>query len=96
MLYAMCRALAVIAAVLVGTAVADDSFHCGSHLIEVGMTQADVLEHCGGPTSKTVEEQDVRSGSRVVGKTQIHRWTYESYTATRVLVFDQDRLVSIE
>jgi Protein of unknown function (DUF2845) len=97
MLYAMRRALAVIVAhVLVGTAVADDSFRCGSHLIELGMTQAEVLDHCGGPTSKSVEEQDVRSGNRVVGKTPVHRWTYESYSATRVLVFDQDRLISIE
>ena len=93
----MRRVVAVmIASVLVGTAVADESFRCGSKIIEVGMTQSDVLAHCGAPTSKAVEEQDVRSGNQVVGKTELHRWTYDSYSATRVLVFDQDRLISIE
>jgi hypothetical protein len=43
-----------------------------------------------------VDVQDVRSGNRVVGTTEVHRWTYESYSGTRVLVFDQDKLRSIE
>jgi hypothetical protein len=91
------RLLAVmVGSVLAGATLADDSFRCGSRIIELGMTQSQVLEHCGDPTSRTVEEHDVRSGNQVVGKTQMHRWTYESYTATRVLVFDQDRLIDIE
>jgi Protein of unknown function (DUF2845) len=93
----MSRVLAlVIGSVLFSTAVADESFRCGSKIIEVGMTQADVLEHCGDPTARAVEVQDVRSGNQVVGKTELRRWTYESYSATRVLMFDQDRLISIE
>jgi len=60
------------------------------------MTRAEVLQLCGEPTSKTVEVQDVRSGSRVVGKTEVHRWTYASYSTTRVLMFDQDTLKAIE
>ncbi len=60
------------------------------------MTMDEVLGYCGEPASQTVETQDVRSGNQVVGKTEVHRWTYESYSATRVLVFDQDRLMSIE
>ena len=51
---------------------------------------------CGEPTSKTVEVQDVRSGARVVGKTEVQRWTCASYSTTRVLVFDQDTLKAIE
>jgi len=31
-----------------------------------------------------------------VGKTEVQRWTYASYSATRVLVFDQDTLKAIE
>lgn len=57
---------------------------------------AEVLGLCGEPTSKTVEIQDVRSGPRVVGQTEVQRWTYESYSAIRVLVFDQDTLKAIE
>ena len=60
------------------------------------MTQSDVLEHCGAPTSKSEQQIPVRSGNQVTGTTLSSRWTYESYGATRVLVFDQENLVSIE
>lgn len=80
----------------VGTAAADDGFRCGSKLIETGMTQADVLNYCGAPTSQSEEVMPVRSGQRVVGTTTSYRWTYSSYSATHVLVFDQDKLVAIE
>ena len=80
----------------IGMAVADGTFRCGNRLIEPGMTRSEVLSACGQPTSKTVEVQDVRSGTRVVGKTEVQRWTYEAYSATRVLVFDKDALKAIE
>jgi hypothetical protein len=79
-----------------GTAVADDSFRCGSKLVNIGMTQAEVLQYCGEPVSKDVEDHDVRSGKQVVGRTAVWRWTYQSAGRTRVLVFDQDTLKSIE
>jgi hypothetical protein len=60
------------------------------------MTRAEVLALCGEPTLKSVEVQDVRSGTRVVGKTEMQRWTYASYSTTRVLVFDQETLKAIE
>jgi hypothetical protein len=75
---------------------ADDTFRCRNSLIEPGMTRAEVLALCGEPTSKSVEVQDVRSGTRVVGKTEMQRWTYASYSTTRVLVFDQETLKAIE
>jgi hypothetical protein len=93
------RALAVILAGLaasVAPAAADGTFRCGSKLIELGMTPGQVLEQCGEPTSKDEEVHDVRSGPQVVGKTTVARWTYSSYSATRVLVFDADKLVRIE
>lgn len=79
-----------------GIAVANDTFRCGNQLIEPGMTPTEVLALCGEPTSKSIEVQDVRSGTRVVGKTEVQRWTYASYSVTRVLVFDQDTLKTIE
>ena len=91
-----CAWLVMIGCVVFGTAPAEETFRCGSKLIGVGMTQGEVLAHCGEPTSRSAEEHDVRSGNQVVGKTTIHRWTYESYSSTRTLVFDQDRLTSIE
>jgi hypothetical protein len=86
----------ILASLLAGPlalAHADDVARCGSKLIEPGMSQADVLQHCGEPTSRTVEEQAVRSGNRAVGTTQVERWTYSDYSATRVFVFDQQKLV---
>lgn len=91
------RAIVVLICGMVApSVVADGNMRCGSRLIEVGMTQSDVLEHCGAPTSKSEEAIPVRSGNQVTGTTLTSRWTYDSYGATRVLVFDQDRLVSIE
>jgi hypothetical protein len=91
------RTLVALLAVLpLAAAIADEGFHCGGKIIETGMTQAEVLKHCGAPTSKTTEAVPVRSGNQVVGTTQSQRWTYSSWSTTRVLVFDQDRLVAIQ
>jgi hypothetical protein len=60
------------------------------------MTQSQVLDACGEPATKDVEDVDVRSGNQVVGRTAVWRWTYESSGTTRVLVFDRDTLKSIE
>ena len=87
---------ALCAVLPMSMAVADDTFRCGKRLIESGMTGPEVLALCGQPTSKAVEVQDVRSGNQVVGKTEVQRWTYASYSTTRVLVFDQDTLKAIE
>jgi hypothetical protein len=74
----------------------DLTLRCGSKLVKVGMTEAEVTNYCGQPASKEIEDQDVRAGNRVVGTTQVQRWTYKHYGATRVLVFDQDKLISIQ
>ena len=75
-----------------------DTMRCGSKIISVGMTAAEVLKYCGEPTTREVEEHDVRSGNRVVGTTQLNRWTYDRGTSgkPKVLEFDQDKLLSIE
>jgi hypothetical protein len=91
----------VLANALLLVALATTSLHaedlrCGSRLIEVGMSRAEVLQYCGEPTSRDIEEQPVRSGKQVTGTTAIERWTYSSYSRTRTLVFDGDRLTSID
>ena len=77
-------------------ALADGDFRCGGKIISTGMTQSQVLDACGEPATKDVEDVDVRSGNQVVGRTAVWRWTYELSGTTRVLVFDQDILKSIE
>ena len=90
--------LVTLACFCVATAGAEESLRCGSKIVTVGMTSAEVLKYCGKPTSTEVEEHDVRSGGRVVGKTQLNRWIYERGTTgkPRILEFDQDKLISIE
>jgi hypothetical protein len=68
---------------------------CANKIIDVGMTSTEVVRLCGQPDSKTTEQQDVRSGNRVVGTTQVSRWTYIQGSVTRVLEFDRDKLVTI-
>lgn len=89
-------AIALCCGLLAVTAVADDDFRCGSRIVRVGATQAGVLDACGEPASKTVEKVDVRSNNRVIGQTEVWRWTYVMNGTTRVLTFDQEKLKSIE
>ena len=84
---------------LVGTSPAfADTLRCGSKIVETGMTMSEVKKYCGSPSSTSVEEQDVRSGNRVVGTTEFHIWRYNrmSGQSTAVLGFDQDKLMSIK
>jgi hypothetical protein len=89
-------AAAICCVLLAGTAAADDDFRCGSRIVRVGATQAGVLDACGEPASKSVEKVDVRSGNRVVGETEVWRWTYVMNGRTRVLTFDGETLKSIQ
>ena len=74
-----------------------DTLHCGSKIVDTGMSMAEVKKYCGNPSSTSIEEHDVRAGPRVVGKTEIHTWRYKrsSTQRTAVLVFDQEKLMSI-
>jgi hypothetical protein len=93
---AIASAIALGCGLVAGTAVADDDFRCGGRIVRIGATQAGVLDACGAPDSKTVEKVDVRSNNRVVGQTEVWRWTYVMNGRTRVLTFDQETLKSIE
>ena len=95
----MRRFILISLACLIAAKVAvEDTLRCCSKIVTIGMTSAEVLKYCGKPTSTEVEEHDVRSGGRVVGKTQLNRWIYNRGTVgkPKVLEFDQDTLISIE
>jgi hypothetical protein len=99
MLKGMNTKAAILIALLWATtsAVAEDTLRCGSKIVRTGMTMAEVKKYCGTPSSTSVEVQDVRSGPRVVGKTEIHTWIYNRYSGQRtaILEFDRDKLKSI-
>jgi hypothetical protein len=88
--------LVLVSALVAHASSADETIRCGSKIITTGMTRAEVQQYCGKPASEAVENVDVRSGKRVVGKTKVYHWTYEIAGTTKVLVFDQDTLKSIE
>ena len=93
------RRIPMLAALLLCAAAApasaDETFVCGSQIIQLGMSKSDVLAQCGEPTSKTETTEAVRAGKQVSGTTTESRWTYAAYSSTRVLVFDADNLISI-
>ena len=91
------RILALAAFLLIGTSANAETLRCGSKIVDVGMTMDEVRKHCGKPSSTAVEEHDVRSGNRVVGKTQLNIWRYNRSSGqnTAVLEFDQEKLMSI-
>jgi len=86
----------LIALIFANTAIAD-TLRCGNKIVDTGLTMEEVRKFCGSPSSSSVEEQDVRSGNRVVGKTEVHTWRYNRSSGqnTAVLVFDQEKLMSI-
>jgi len=77
---------------------ASDTTRCGTKIVKVGMTTADVLRYCGEPNSKEVEEHVVHAGVQVTGTTQFHRWIYNRGSKGKPVVFefDQDTLLSIK
>jgi len=94
------KRLAIISllTILGSTAAMGDTLRCGSKIVETGMTQAEIKKYCGKPSATEIEEHDVRSGNRVVGKTELHIWTYNrgSGQNAAVLEFDQEKLLSIK
>jgi hypothetical protein len=93
----------IIAALLVvlasaGVAQAEETLRCGSKIVRVGMTSDEVRKYCGAPTTAEVEDHDVRAGTRLVGTTQLHIWTYKrgNSQAAAILEFDEGVLLSIE
>lgn len=82
---------------LASSSLAQETLRCGGKIVQTGMTMEEVKKHCGNPSSTSIEVQDVRSGPRVVGTTEIHIWRYDrgSMQRTAVLEFDQQELTSI-
>lgn len=97
------RGLGILLVVAAGCLVAadgaraDEDWNCGgAKIIEIGMSQDDVLANCGTPTAKSVDEQAQREGRYYQGATAVERWTYATDTVTTILTFDKGKLIGIE
>jgi len=81
----------------------DDTFRCGSKLIDTTVSRDEVLKQCGAPTSTKSEDipQQVRrpNGTTFVnGTVHVETWTYDrgSSSFPAVLRFEDGKLVKIE
>jgi hypothetical protein len=84
-------------------AFADDSLRCGNAIVDVGMVAAQVLDRCGQPKSKEVEDVPVRQRTKsgavnTIGSTRVERWTYDRGYGQfpALLTFESGKLKSIE
>jgi hypothetical protein len=80
--------LLTVLLIVTAPSAAEDTLRCGSKIVQTGMTMTEVKKYCGNPSSTSIEEQDVRAGPRVVGKTQIHIWRYDRYAGQRTAVLE--------
>lgn len=75
--------LSLASLLLVTTSAVGESFRCGQWIASTDMSVEELLEKCGSPSSKSVEEIDVYgptvSGSGRVkrGTSTIEKWTYD-------------------
>jgi len=89
--------LSLAACLLVAPPAAAETFRCGQWIASPDMSVEELLEKCGAPTSKTVEEIDVYgpavSGAGRVkrGTSTIEKWTYDRGSqASAMLVTIED------
>lgn len=75
--------LSLASLLLASTPAVAETFRCGQWIASSDMSVEELLEKCGAPTSKTVEEIDVYgpavSGAGRVkrGTSTVEKWTYE-------------------
>lgn len=82
---------------------ADDTFRCGSKIIDTSMTMDEITSKCGQPSQRSVEEvpqytRRAGGGTQVTGTITVETWTYDrgSSSFPAVLRFEDGKLVSIE
>jgi hypothetical protein len=80
-----------------------ETFRCGQWIASPDMSVEELLEKCGAPTSKTVEEVDVYgpavSGSGRVkrGTSIVEKWTYDrgSQASAMVVTIEDGKIKSM-
>ncbi len=84
--------LSLAGLLLVSTPAAAETFRCGQWIASPDMSVEELLEKCGAPSSKTVEEVDVYgpavSGSGRVkhGTSIVEKWTYDRGSQASAMV----------
>jgi hypothetical protein len=96
-------ALLLTGFLFMATPAAAETFRCGQWIASPEMTVEELLEKCGAPTSKTVEEIDVYgpavSGSGRVkrGTSTVEKWIYDrgSQASAMVVTVEDGKIKSM-
>ena len=95
--------LSLASLLLVATPAVAETFRCGQWIASPDMSVEELLEKCGEPTSKTVEEIDVYgpavSGAGRVkrGTSIVEKWTYDrgSQASAMVVTIEDGKIKSM-
>jgi hypothetical protein len=91
--------LAALCSALGASAAAEELFRCGSWVVSVDMSVAELKQKCGEPTRRTVETQDVYAhaaggGTIKTGTTTVEHWVYERSRASSMVVTITDGVIT--
>jgi hypothetical protein len=74
---------ALLAGLLLAGSAAAETFRCGSWIASPDMTVEELLDKCGEPTTRTVDQVDVHgpnangAGNSKRGTVTVEKWTYD-------------------
>jgi len=85
------------------SALADDTFRCGSRIVNTGLAKKEVLAMCGEPTERETEEvpvmvRNANGSMRQNGTVIVERWIYSRGNSQfpALLEFQEGKLKRIE
>jgi hypothetical protein len=75
-------AICALSALVPGIALGDETFRCGSWLVSMPLSVAELVQKCGQPSSKKVATEDVRAkvgggGTQKIGTATTETWRYD-------------------
>ncbi len=91
-------AICVLVALIPSIAPCDETFRCGSWLVSMPLSVADLLHKCGEPSSKKVATEDVRSkvgggGTQKIGTATTETWRYDRGNSAPMIVTIVDGVI---
>ena len=84
-------AICTLLAFVPGIALCDETFRCGSWIVSMPLSLADLLHKCGEPSSKKVATEDVRArvgggGTQKIGTATTETWRYDRGNSAPMIV----------
>jgi hypothetical protein len=91
-------AVCALAALIPGLARSDETFRCGSYLVSMPLSVAELLQKCGQPSSKKASTDEVRArvsggGSQKIGTSATEVWRYDRPGSPPMLVTIVDGVI---